>query len=97
MLSSYFDLRARREVEDRQCDERRDEQRREDQRRRQDAEIAEHRHQELMTLLVAVLNNGGNQSNGQSGLIRTLQQTIEDLRAENDRLRQQDGNGTSSS
>lgn len=46
-----------------------------------------------MTLLVAALSNGGNRGNGQSELVLTLQQTIEELRAENDRLRQQNGEG----
>lgn len=77
-------------------EERRLEEERRREERRQDAEIAERRHLELMTLLAAVLNNGGNQGNGQNELIRTLQQTIEDLRAENDQLRQQSGDGNSS-
>ena len=64
--------------------------------RQRDQEMAERRHQEMMTLLVATINNGNNQSNGQVELIRTLQQTIEDLRAENAQLRQQNGNGSSS-
>ena len=57
---------------------------------------AERRHQELMTALIAVLSTRNNHSNGQDELIRTLQQTIDDLRAENERLRQQNGNGDSS-
>ena len=89
MLSSYFDLRARRQSEERQEERRREE-------RRQDAEAAERRHHELMALMAAVLSNDRNQGNGQSELIRNLQQTIEELRAENDRLRQQNGNGDSS-
>ena len=107
MLSSYFDLRARRQGEEQRLEERRrdEELQREERRRdeeirreerRQDAEMAERRHQEMMTLLVATINNGNNQGNGQVELIRTLQQTIEDLRAENDQLRQQNGNGSSS-
>ena len=99
MLSSYFDLRARRLSEERQEERRREE-------RRQDADAAERRrqeeerrHQELMALLAAVLNNGRAQGNGQSQgeLIRSLQQTIEDLRAENDRLRREQGNGDDTS
>ena len=39
------------------------------------------------------MSNSNNQGNGQSELIRTLQQTIEDLQAENERLRHQNGNG----
>ena len=49
-----------------------------------------------MALLAAVLGNGRSQGNGQGDLIRNLQQTIEELRAENQRLRQQNGNGDSS-
>lgn len=134
LISSYFDLRARRldrleneanaerrhqenlaaeaRREERQEERRREEQRvegerrREEQRveeehrreeRRQDSEIAERRHTEMMTLLAAVLNNGGSNGNGQNEIIRTLQQTIDDLRAENDRLRQQNGNSGQSS
>ena len=104
MLSSYFDHKARRlERQENEANAecrhqellaaqaRRDE--REDERRRRDEE---RRHQELMALLTAVLSNGRGQGNGQAELIRTLQQTIEDLRAENERLRQQNGNGNSS-
>ena len=112
LISSYFDLRARRldrleneanaerrhqenlAAEARRA-EREEERRREE--RRQDSEIAERRHLEMMTLLAAVLNNGGSNGNGQNEIIRTLQQTIDDLRAENDRLRQQNGNSGQSS
>jgi hypothetical protein len=89
MLSSYFDLRARRQEEERR--------RQDDERRRQDVETAERRHQEFMTLLVAAVNNRGNQGSGQDEFIHTLQQTIEDLRAENAQLRRQNGNGSPSS
>ena len=95
MLSSYFDLRARRQAEERQEERRREERRQDEERHRQDAEAAERRHHELMVLMVAVLSNDRNQGNGQSELIRNLQQTIEELRAENDRLRRQNGNGDS--
>ena len=89
MLSSYFDLRARRLHEERQEERRREE-------RRQDTEASERRHREMMALLAAVLSNGRGQGNdGQGELIRTLQQTIEELRAENERLRKQNGNGSS--
>ena len=137
MLSSYIDLRARRQLEERrweerrQDEERRQEERRQDEerrreseerrradeerrhqerlqaeeryhqqrlqaeeRRRLDAEAADRRHQELVAAIFA--RNGNGHGNGQDGLIRTLQQTIEDLRAENERLRQQNGNGHSS-
>ena len=129
LLSSYFDLKARRieraeneanterrhqetleanaRREERQEERLREERRLDEERRReeverrreevelrrQDAEMADRRHQELMALLIATLNNAGNQGAGQGELIRTLQQTIEDLRAENDKLRQQNGNG----
>lgn len=107
MLSSYFDLRARRLQEERQEERRReerrlDEERRreerhlDEERRRQEAEAAERRHQELMATLIALLSNGRSQGNGQDEFIRTLQQTIEELRAENERLRQQDGNSSHS-
>ena len=82
--------------EERQEERRREEQRLEDERRRQESEMAERRHQEMMTMLMAVVNSSGNQGNGQAELIRAMQQTIEDLRAENDRLRQQNGNGNPS-
>ena len=96
MLSSYFDLRLRRQQEERQEELRREERRLEEERRRQDAAAAERRHQELMAALIAALGNGNNQGNGQGEFIRTLQQTIEDLRAENDRLRRQNGNDSDS-
>ena len=99
MLSSYFDLRERREQR-RLDDERRrqEEERRrlEEERRRQDAETAERRHQEMMALMIT-LNNGRNRQDvqDQSELIRILQQAVADLQAENARLRQQNGNGNS--
>ena len=46
-----------------------------------------------MALLAAALANGREQGNGQSELVRNLRQTIEELRAENDRLRKQNGHG----
>ncbi len=108
MLSSYFDLKARRlERQENEAnterrhqellaaqawrDEREEDRRRQDERRRQDDE---RRHQELMAMLAAVLSNGRSPDNGRSELIQTLQQTIEELRAENERLRQQNGNGS---
>jgi hypothetical protein len=76
MLSSYFDLRSRREADAR-------------------AEAsAERRHQEMMAMLAGVLANGRSNGPDQSELIRTLQQVIEDLRAENARLRNQRSNGS---
>ena len=106
MLSSYFDLRACRQAEERQEERRREERRQDEERRReerrqdeerrrQDAEATERRHHELMALMVAALSSDRNQGNGQSELIRNLQQTIEELRAENDGLRRQNGNGDS--
>ena len=117
LLSSYFDLRARRIeraeneanterrhqerlLEERRREERQEELRREERRleeerrreeRRQDAELSERRHLEMMTLLAAVVNNTGNQGNGQNELISTLRQAVEDLQAENAQLRQQNG------
>ena len=135
LLSSYFDLRARRldrleneanaerrhqEMIEENREERREERRREEERRRQEEERRreertqeeerrreertqeeerrrddERRHQELMTLIVAAMNNGRNQNDAQNELIRTLQQTVADLQAENARLRQRNGNGNS--
>ena len=59
---------------------------------------SERRHQEMMTLLIATIGNGSGQAGGQgrSDIIRTLQQTIDDLRAENARLRQRNGDGSHS-
>ena len=138
MLSSYFDLKARRldRMNDEANTERRHQERlleegrreerqeerlrqervqeeerrrqdlaQEEERRRQEAELwerrfgdSERRHQEMMAVLIATLNNGGNQSNAQSQgeLVRTLQQTIADLQSENSKLRQQAGNGPAS-
>jgi uncharacterized membrane protein YhiD involved in acid resistance len=103
MLSSYFDLRVRRQEEERRREERRQEEehrRQEEEHRRQEEELRrqemasmDRRHQELMVTLIAVLSNGNNHANGQNELIRTLRQTIEELRAENDRLRRQNGDG----
>ena len=83
--------------EERQLEEerRREERRLEEERRRQDAEAAERRHQELIAALIAAISNSNNQGNGQAELIRALQRTIEELQAENDRLRQQNGGGDS--
>ncbi len=108
MLSSYFDIRARRQQEERRQEERRqDEERRQqdeerrrqdEERRRQDEERRredeQRRHRELMALLVAAFSNGREQGNGhsQNELIQSLRQTIETLEAENARLRQEDGN-----
>ena len=86
-----LDIEARREESRREEAERREE-RRED-RRRQDAEISERRHQEMMTALIAAISNGRGHENGQSETIRRLQETVENLEAENARLRQQNGNG----
>ena len=56
---------------------------------------SERRHQEMMTLLIASMNNGPNQRSGenQSEVIRSMQETIEGLQSENARLRQQSGDG----
>ena len=130
LLSSYFDLRARRldrleneanaerrhqemleenreerrREEERRRDERaqeeerrREERAQEEERRRMEEERRrddERRHQELIALIAASMNNGRNQSDAQSELIRTLQQTVADLQEENARLRQRNGNGS---
>ena len=113
MISSYFDLRARRldrleneaNAERRHqemIEERRQERRWEEERRREERVLEEgrrreeeRRHQELMVLLAAAMNGGSNRNDAQSDLIRSLQQTVADLQAENARLRQQNGNGNS--
>ena len=119
LLSSYFDLRARRldrleneanaerrhqEMLEENREERREERRREEERHREERTQEEERrrederrHQELMTLIVATMNNGRNQNDAQSELTRALQQTVADLPAENARLRQRNGNGDTSS
>ena len=97
-----LDIEARREERRLEGEERREERRREEraereerreERRRQDAETSERRHQEMMTALIAAISNGRNHENGQSETIRRLQETVENLEAENARLRQQNGNG----
>ena len=103
MISSYFDLRARRldrldneanaeRHHQESLEERREERRREEERRRQDAEVSERRHQDMIALIVASMNNGRNQNDSQNEAINTLQQTVADLQAENARLRQYNGN-----
>ena len=134
LLSSYFDLRARRldrleneaNAERRHqemLEENREERRRDEERRREERALEEERrreeraqeeerrreeraqeeerrrdderrHQELIALIAASMNNGRNQSDAQSELIRTLQQTVADLQEENARLRQRNGNGS---
>lgn len=86
-----LDIEARREESRREEAERREERR--EERRRQDAETSERRHQEMMTALIAAISNGRSHENGQSETIRRLQETVENLEAENARLRQQNGNG----
>ena len=97
-----LDIEARREERRLEGEERREESRREEraereerreERRRQESEISERRHQEMMTALIAAIRNGRNHENGQSETIRRLQETVENLEAENARLRQQNGNG----
>ena len=108
LLSSYFDIRTRRadrredraeaeareaarEERHRQDDERH---RQDDERRHQEQrEADERRHQEMMLMLAGVLRNGRNHDPDQSELIRALQQVIEDLRAENARIRNGRSNG----
>lgn len=93
-----LDIEARREESRREEAERRREERaereeRREERRRQESEISERRHQEMMTALIAAIRNGRGHENGQSETIRRLQETVENLEAENARLRQQNGNG----
>ena len=88
--------REERRLEEEREERRREERRLEEERRRQDAEEAERRHREMMALLIAALNNRGNQDNGESELIRSLQQTIETLESENARLRRENGDGNPS-
>ena len=129
MLSSYFDIRARRhdqavaeinaerrhreeraEAERRRQDEerrhqeaelrrreeaeRRREERAESERRYEESERrreeSERRHQEMMMLLAAAIGNSngnGRSHQGPHDLLRTMQGVIDDLRAENARLR----------
>ena len=91
----YHQEEERRREEERRYRQEEERHRQEEEWRRQDSEMAERRHQELMAALIAVLSSSRGQDNGQSELIRTLQQTIEDLRAENERLRQRNGAGDS--
>ena len=85
----------RREEEERRRQELRaeeDRRREDEERRRHESEMAERRHQELMALLVATLGNRNGPANGQSETTQELQRTIDELRAENERLRQRNGN-----
>ena len=93
-------LEERAEREERREERRREERaereelrRLEEERRRQDMELSERRHQEMMTALIAAIGNGHRQDDGQSELIRSLQQTVENLESEVARLRQHNGNG----
>lgn len=122
MLSSYFDIRARRHdqavaeinAERRHREERAAEERRraDEERRHQEAELRrreeaerrreeserqrredDRRHQEMMLLLAAAIGNGNGNGRGngrsheQDDILRTMQGVIDDLRAENARLR----------
>ena len=117
MLSSYFDLKARRlerqeneanterrhqeslaaqiRRDEREEERRREERRAAEERRRHESDMAERRHQELMALLIAALGNRNGPDNGQRETVQSLQRTIDDLRAENERLRQRNGNSSS--
>ena len=52
----------------------------------------------MMAVLITAVSNGNHRGNGQSQeeLIHDLRQTVENLEAENAKLRQQNGNGDSS-
>ena len=62
--------------------------RREDQERRR-----EERNRETMTLLAALVGNSSGQTPEQVDVIRAQQRIIDRLGSENDRLRQEGGNG----
>ena len=111
LLSSYFDLRARRldrleneanaerrhqEMLEARREERREERRVEEERRRQESELAERRHQELMALILAAVTGNRDRNDAQTELIRTLHQTVAELQAENARLRRQNGDDSAS-
>ena len=103
LLSSYFDLRARRldRLENEANAERRhrellEERRHEEERRRQEAELADRRHLELIATILASTGNR-DRDDTQAELIRNLQQTVANLEAENAKLRQQNDNSETSS
>ena len=91
----------RREEEERRSHEE-ERRRREEEFRREEMQLlrqdieSKRRHQEIMTLLIASMNNGANQSSGdsQNEIIRAMQRTIDGLQAENERLRHQNGGGS---
>lgn len=88
LLSSYFDIRSRRQ------DRREDKE--EARRAHEQAEAnADRRHQEMMVMLAGVLSNGQNHS--QDDTIRAQQQIIEQLSAENERLRNERSNDNNGS
>ena len=77
----------RREDEERRYREDSERRREESERRRQEDE---RRHQEMMLMLAAAIGNGngnGRNHQGQDDLLRTMQGVVDDLRAENARLR----------
>ena len=67
------------------------------ERRRDRREDKEHRreehNQEIMTLLATLVGNSSGQTPEQADVIRAQQQIIDRLASENDRLRQERGNG----
>lgn len=79
--------RRREESERQRREERAEAERRyeESERRREESD---RRHQEMMLLLAAAIGNGnGRNHQGQDDVLRTMQGVIDDLRAENARLR----------
>ena len=77
----------RQEVEWRREDENR---RREDEIRRREDE--NRRHREMIALMIQMNNrSNGNGEQGQSDIIRAMQETIDALESENERLRQRNG------
>ena len=98
LLSSFFDIRERRRDRRENEEHRRanEEGRREEAaqlrekaecRRVDEERRREERHQEMMTLLAALVGNSSDQTPEQTGVIRSRQQIIDRLASENDRPR----------
>ena len=105
LLSSFFDIRERRkerqEAERRreEAERRREEtERRREEDARQREEEARRRedrhHEEFMTLLATIVSNTSGRNGDKDDVIRAQQQIIDRLATENDRLRQENGNGS---
>ena len=84
----YRDEEWRREEENRRREE--EERRREEEERRHREE--NRRHREMIALIIQMNNrSNGNGEQGQSDVIRAMQETIDALESENERLRQRHG------